>query len=130
MTPSDAQPNPPAGWARDHLANERTLLAWVRTSLAFMAFGVAVAKLGVLLRLAGADHPELRDALPPPIRSSLTGIVLVGFGGALALAGLLRSRRWSRRIGLSYPPPSQKTLTLVAGGTVLLAVALAAYILV
>ena len=28
---------------RDRLANERTLLAWIRTALALMAFGVALA---------------------------------------------------------------------------------------
>ena len=30
--------------ARDHLANERTLLAWVRTSIAMIALGIAIAK--------------------------------------------------------------------------------------
>lgn len=32
--------------ARDHLANERTFLAWVRTSLAFVGLGVLLAKVG------------------------------------------------------------------------------------
>lgn len=31
--------------ARDHLANERTFLAWLRTALAFASIGVAVAQL-------------------------------------------------------------------------------------
>ena len=30
---------------RDHLANERTYLAWVRTGLGMAAFGVAVARI-------------------------------------------------------------------------------------
>ena len=30
--------------ARDHLANERTLLAWVRTSVALLALGIGIAK--------------------------------------------------------------------------------------
>ena len=30
----------------DHAANERTFLAWVRTSIAIMAFGMATARLG------------------------------------------------------------------------------------
>ena len=30
--------------ARDHLANERTLLAWVRTALSLIALGLAIAK--------------------------------------------------------------------------------------
>ncbi|GAM17432.1 hypothetical protein SAMD00019534_006070, partial [Acytostelium subglobosum LB1] len=32
--------------ARDHLANERTYLAWVRTGLSAIALGVALAKIG------------------------------------------------------------------------------------
>lgn len=51
--------------ARDHLANERTFLAWVRTGLALIVLGVAVARLlsgevterqviGVVLVVAGA----------------------------------------------------------------------------
>lgn len=31
--------------ARDHLANERTYLAWLRTSMTFTSIGVAVAQL-------------------------------------------------------------------------------------
>lgn len=130
MTSSEPPEAPPAGWARDHLANERTLLAWVRTALTFMAFGVAVAKLAVLLRLAALDHPELSAALPSPARSELAGVGLIAFGGALALAGLLRTRRWARRIDPSRPPPPQRTLALIAGATVALALALAAYVLV
>lgn len=40
--------NPPnaGSRARDHLANERTYLAWVRTSLGGLALGVAVERFG------------------------------------------------------------------------------------
>lgn len=34
---------------RDHLANERTFLAWVRTSVALMGFGVVIVRLRYLL---------------------------------------------------------------------------------
>ncbi len=33
---------------RDHLANERTFLAWVRTAVALLGFGVLIAKLRFL----------------------------------------------------------------------------------
>ncbi len=36
--------------ANDHLANERTLLAWIRTSIAIMAFGFVVVKFSIFLK--------------------------------------------------------------------------------
>lgn len=32
-------------FVRDHLANERTFLAWLRTAMALMGFGVLIARL-------------------------------------------------------------------------------------
>lgn len=37
----------------DHLANERTFLAWVRTGIAIMAFGFVIERFGLLLRELG-----------------------------------------------------------------------------
>ena len=34
-----------ANSARDHLANERTYLAWIRTAVALMGFGVVIVRL-------------------------------------------------------------------------------------
>jgi putative membrane protein len=34
----------------DHLAAERTLLAWIRTGLALMGFGFVVARFGLFLQ--------------------------------------------------------------------------------
>jgi putative membrane protein len=36
-------------------ANERTLLAWIRTGVALMAFGFVVSRLGLWLRVGGAS---------------------------------------------------------------------------
>jgi inner membrane protein YidH len=41
----------------DHLANERTFLAWVRTGLATTAFGFVVARLPIPSQLAGVKTP-------------------------------------------------------------------------
>lgn len=35
------------GNPRDHLANERTFLSWIRTSLSIMAFGLAIYKFSI-----------------------------------------------------------------------------------
>ena len=40
-------PNP--NRARDHLANERTYLAWIRTAVAFLGIGIVVVRLRYLM---------------------------------------------------------------------------------
>lgn len=43
---------------RDHLANERTYLAWMRTAIALMGFGVVIVRFRYLLlgEAAGSTH--------------------------------------------------------------------------
>ncbi|GAC1399434.1 MAG: DUF202 domain-containing protein [Chloroflexota bacterium] len=53
-TTSDPSPGPNA--LRDHLANERTFLAWMRTTIAIVALGFVVAKFGLILRESGGQH--------------------------------------------------------------------------
>jgi inner membrane protein YidH len=36
--------------ARDHLANERTFLAWVRTGVAIVVFGFAIGRFAIAIR--------------------------------------------------------------------------------
>ena len=46
---------------RDHAANERTMLAWLRTGIALMAFGFAIARFALFLRqLTEAREPSGR----------------------------------------------------------------------
>lgn len=80
--------------ASDHLANERTFLAWIRTGLATITFGFVVARFGLLLRELGV---HTRSAVPLPEHfSSLIGtaLVLLGVGViAVALGNFVHVRR-------------------------------------
>ena len=60
---------------RDHLANERTYLAWLRTGIATMGFGVVIAKLRWLFP-AGALSPPSRGI----IHASNIGLVFTIVG--------------------------------------------------
>ena len=68
--------------ARDHLANERTFLAWVRTSLTFASAGVALTQ---LFRL-----PELGDGRPVHTASTVIGSLFVAAGLLCLVLGVYR----------------------------------------
>ena len=51
---------------RDHLANERTFLAWVRTAIALLGFGVLIAKLRFLEIAPHGGYPL--DSARPGLR--------------------------------------------------------------
>jgi uncharacterized membrane protein YidH (DUF202 family) len=59
------------GRVSDYLANERTFLAWIRTSIAVMSLGFVVAKFSLWLRLLGT-----RIQPQPPLRSTGTSLTL------------------------------------------------------
>ncbi len=41
-------------WQRNHMANERTFLAWCRTGVAFIAFGFVIERFDILIRQLNA----------------------------------------------------------------------------
>src|SRR5215470_15539850 len=71
----------------DHLANERTFLAWVRTGLATIAFGFVVARLPIPTPLAGVKTPIAFPAWVP--FSALVGISLTVLGMVMMVLALL-----------------------------------------
>lgn len=90
------------------LANERTVLAWVRTSLAFVAAGLAAAvadgfvDTGFLLRVVA--------------------LLAVGVGAVLAVSALLRWARTERAMRVGEPLPAPSALLLVVPAVLGLAV--------
>ena len=70
----------------DHLANERTFLAWIRTSLAIMGFGFIVERFGLLLREIGT---KITNVPIPNHYSALVGITLTVLGVVVMVVALL-----------------------------------------
>ena len=77
---------------RVHQANERTLLAWVRTGIALMAFGFAIARFGVFLRQV-ASVGQLAVHATHSLGSAWVGAALVALG---MLANLMATIRYGR----------------------------------
>ena len=90
------------------LANERTLLAWIRTGLALMAGGGAV--FAVSPRIAGR---------------TFLAVVLVVLGVAASFSGAIRFRHTDRAIRTGDAPPAPRAPYLLAASVAAVGVVLA-----
>lgn len=80
---------------RDHLANERTFLAWVRTSIALISFGVVIAKLRFLI-VGVPSAPGVGAGTGA--RSTLLGLCFAGVGVATLAFAAVHHERTRRAI--------------------------------
>jgi putative membrane protein len=96
------------------MANERTALAWVRTSLAFVAGGVGLTSVAHL-----ANMPRLFDVV---------AVVLCAAGAALAAVAVVGWRRRELATRLDEPLPAPVALPWLGGAVVVAALVLAGYV--
>ncbi len=100
----------------DHLANERTFLAWLRTGLAVMGFGFVVARFGLLLRELGLKLPGSTGQAVPV--STIIGILLTLLGIFLLVVALFNFLHYRRAIDKEQFSPHAGyviVLTIVTG---------------
>ena len=88
----------------DHLANQRTFLAWIRTGLATITFGFVVERFGLLLRELGFKI-GLTEILPIHY-SSFFGVSLTLLGVIMMIVALIEFLQIRRSIDseLFHPP--------------------------
>jgi putative membrane protein len=114
--------------ATEYLANERTFLAWIRTSIAVITFGFVIAKFGVWLR-------EIVTRLAPqtPIRSSSMsmpmGVAMMALGGALAVLAAWHYHLVNLAIERGEVRANRGLIVIVTIAVALLAVMMIAYLL-
>lgn len=65
---------------REHQANERTFLAWLRTAIALIGFGFAIARFGIFLRQIQMSITQQGITNDRTFSSETLGICLVIFG--------------------------------------------------
>ncbi|GAA2229405.1 MULTISPECIES: YidH family protein [Kitasatospora] len=103
-TPKDAPPNT-GSRARDHLANERTYLAWLRTGISVAALGVAVAKF--------APHRGLHAVV--------SGMILIFAGLLVSGYGTARYRSVGEQLEAGVYAPARSAVITAATVVTLLA---------
>jgi putative membrane protein len=88
----------------DHLANERTFLAWMRTGLATITFGFVVERFGLLLRELGLKNAPI--PLSNVHYSSAIGVALTILGVLLIVVALINFLRIRQAIDKEdFHPP-------------------------
>jgi len=96
---------------RVHMANERTFLAWIRTSIGIMAFGFVVEKFAFLMKefsyFVGKQGP-VGGQTPAPTSgySSILGVFLVGLGAVMGVVSFIRYKKVEKQIDDDTYQPS------------------------
>ena len=112
---------------RVHMANERTFLAWIRTSISIMAFGFVVEKFSLFVKQF--SYYLGREATPPPAGySSVIGIILVALGAAIGVLAFIRYRSVERQIEEDSYAPSKVLSVLLALSVLVIGVFLVLYL--
>jgi uncharacterized membrane protein YidH (DUF202 family) len=97
---------------RLHMANERTFLSWIRTSIGVMAFGFVVEKFGLFIRqlsyFLSSEPGQSRvfGGPPTPGYSSVLGILLIGLGALMGILSLIRYKKVECQIDTDTYQPS------------------------
>ena len=113
----------------DHLANERTFLAWIRTAIAIMAFGFVVVKFSLFVKqlslVLDTAHPQIAGKG----YSSVAGITLVTIGSLLTLFAFARYKRTEKRINQQDFHQESWLLTVITGFIFLMGAFLIVYLI-
>src|ERR1700758_1599902 len=98
--------------ARDHLANERTFLAWLRTSIGIMAFGFVVVKFSLFIKqisvLLGKNTVPTQGGY-----SQIIGVLLVTTGVILLFLSYLRYKKTEKQLTSESYASSSKLIAVL-----------------
>ena len=123
MQPQNEQGDPPEQGAteiREHLANERTLLSWVRTGVSLISLGLVVERAGAL---AKAAHLKVGSATA----SELFGLSLALLGALTLILGTAQFLRNRRSISACDFEPSVVVYLVIVAGSLAFAGAFVIY---
>ena len=111
----------------NHLANERTFLAWIRTSVGLMAFGFVVVKFSLFVRQVSALLGK-ENLIQNRGYSGFVGIILVAVGMITLVLSYARFRKTKKQISEGNYNHSTILLTIITAFIFFLSVLLIVYI--
>jgi putative membrane protein len=106
---------------REHLANERTLLSWVRTGVSLISIGLVVERAGALV--------DASMKVSSTSASELFGLALALLGALTLVLGTTQFLNNRRRISTGEFVPSAAAYLIIVAGSLALAGAFVIYVL-
>lgn len=103
----------------DHAANERTFLAWVRTSVAIIGFGFLVERFDLFVA-ALAPKEQSHISVPAHEFGHIAGLTLIVLGMAMIGVAAWRFRRTAKEIDADKTHPGAGSRTDFALAVLLL----------
>jgi putative membrane protein len=106
---------------REHLANERTLLSWVRTGVSLISIGLVVERAGTLV--------DACMKVGATSASELFGLALALLGALTLIIGTTQFLNNRRRISTGEFVPSAAAYLIIVAGSLAFAGAFVIYVL-
>jgi putative membrane protein len=117
------------GTASDHLANERTYLAWIRTSIGIMAFGFVVVKFALFIKQISLVLGKQSPTAPEHGYSFVIGILLVIAGAFTTFFSYFRYQRVRKQLDDHTYRSSSAVIIMLSVFVLAISIALAVYLI-
>jgi putative membrane protein len=125
--PEDKQ-SPKVRNRRVHMANERTFLAWIRTSIGIMAFGFVVERFSIFVKQVSYFLGK-EVSLPSRGYSAALGISLVALGALMGVLSFIRYKKVERQIDEDTYQPSMILDIMLAISVLAIGIFLVTYLI-
>lgn len=112
----------------DHLANERTFLAWIRTSIGIMAFGFVVVKFSLFVHQISLMLGKA-DIIHSKGYSGILGIVLVAVGTVTSVLSYIQYKHSEKQIDSGDYKHSSILITVLTAFIFLVSIFLIVYLI-